>query len=131
MIRRFKVDKLIRDGLPAMMQAQGLTVFTRRLDDGEFVERLKDKLIEEAREVGTADSRAELMEELADLREVMLALIAGAGVSEDEVEAARLKIRAEGGGFDIRGDNAAVVGEDGSDAVAYYLARPTQYPEER
>ena len=30
---RFKVDKLIRDRLPAKMQAQGLTVFTRRLDE--------------------------------------------------------------------------------------------------
>jgi predicted house-cleaning noncanonical NTP pyrophosphatase (MazG superfamily) len=50
MILRFKVDKLIRDRLPAMMQAQGLTVFTRRLDDTEYVARLKDKLIEEASE---------------------------------------------------------------------------------
>lgn len=47
-VLRFKVDKLIRDGLPAMMQAQGLTVFARRLDDAEFVERLKAKLVEEA-----------------------------------------------------------------------------------
>jgi predicted house-cleaning noncanonical NTP pyrophosphatase (MazG superfamily) len=128
--RRFTVDKLIRDGLPAMMQAQGLTVFTRRLDDAEFAARLKDKLVEEAAEARAGRSRTELIEELADLREVILTLLSVAGASEAEVEAVRLGKRAERGGFDDRVHNAAVEGEDGSEAVAYYLARHDQYPEE-
>lgn len=130
MTLRFKVDKLIRDRLPAMMQAQGLQVFTRRLDDAEFLARLKDKLVEEAAEARAAAGRGELIEELADLREVLLALIAAAGVTEAEVEAARLAKRTARGGFDERVHNAAVEGEDGSAAVAYYLARPAQYPQE-
>ncbi|HEX5264642.1 MAG TPA: nucleoside triphosphate pyrophosphohydrolase [Phenylobacterium sp.] len=130
MRRRFKVDKLIRDGLPAMMQGQGLAVFTRRLDDAEFLARLKDKLVKEAREARSATGRQQLIEELADLREVMLALAAAAGLAEDEIEQARLEKRAERGGFDERIHNAAVEGEDAAAAVAYYLARPDQYPEE-
>ena len=129
-ILRFKVAKLIRDRLPAMMRSQGLRVFTRRLDDAEFLARLKDKLVEEAQEAQIAGSRAELIEELADLREVTLALIAAAGTTETEVEAVRLKKRAERGGFDKRIHNAAVEGEAASPAVAYYLARPAQYPQE-
>ncbi len=129
-VRRFRVDKLIRDALPAMMQAQGLTTFTRRLDDAEFLACLKDKLVEEAMEARSAGSRDELVEELADLREVVLALLDIAGVSEPEVETCRLAKRAERGGFDQRVHNAAVEGADGSAAVAYYLARPAQYPEE-
>ena len=61
MTLRFRVDKLIRDKLPAIMRSQGLTVFTRRLDDAEFVNRLKDKLIEEAGEAQRAGDRAELI----------------------------------------------------------------------
>jgi predicted house-cleaning noncanonical NTP pyrophosphatase (MazG superfamily) len=129
-ILRFKVDKLIRDQLPAMMQAQGLTVFIRRLDDAEFVARLKDKLVEEAVEAKAAQDRAELIDELADVREVMLALAQATGIAEDEIETRRLAKRAERGGFDARIHNAAVEGDAGSVGAAYYLARPGQYPQE-
>lgn len=130
MTLRFKVDKLIRDKLPAMMQAQGLTVFTRRLGDAEFAARLKDKLVEEACEARAAPSRSELIDELADLREVMLTLAAVGGLCEHEIEARRLAKREERGGFDGRVHNAAVEGDEGWAGVAYYLARPRQYPRE-
>jgi predicted house-cleaning noncanonical NTP pyrophosphatase (MazG superfamily) len=129
-VLRFKVDKLIRDKLPAMMRAQGLTVFARRLDDAEFIHRLKDKLVEEAIEAQTATARAELIDELADVREVMRALAEATGIGEDEIEARRLAKRTERGGFDERVHNAAVEGDAGSEGAAYYLARPRQYPQE-
>ena len=127
---RFKVDKLIRDMLPAIMRDQGLRVFDRRLDDAEFNARLRDKLVEEALEARSAATRAEVIDELADLSEVMLALGDINGVTEHEVEARRLAKRAERGGFDNRVYNAAVEGDEGSAALAYYLARPEQYPRE-
>jgi predicted house-cleaning noncanonical NTP pyrophosphatase (MazG superfamily) len=127
---RFKVDKLIRDKLPAMMQAQGLTVFTRRLGDAEYLARLKDKLVEEAVEARGADTRAELLDELADLREVVLALVEASQIAEPEIEARRLSKREERGGFDERVHNAAVEGDEDGLGVAYYLARPAQYPQE-
>lgn len=129
-ILRFKVDKLIRDKLPAMMEGQGLTVFARRLDDAEFVQRLKDKLVEEALEARAACSHSDLVDELADVHEVMRALATASGVTEDEIEGRRQAKRAERGGFDRRVYNAAVEGEQGSAGAAYYLARPGQYPQE-
>jgi predicted house-cleaning noncanonical NTP pyrophosphatase (MazG superfamily) len=130
MILRFRGDKLIRDKLPAMMEAQGLAVSTRRLEEAEFVSRLKDKLVEEAVEARAAGSRAELIDELADLREVMLAL-AVAGLTEHEIEIRRLAKRAERGGLDELVYNAAVEGEEDSVGAGYYLARPAQYPREQ
>ena len=130
MILRFRVDKLIRDKLPAIMREQGLAVFDRRLDDTEFDARLREKLVEEAIEAKGAASRAEVIDELADLREVMLALAQANDITEGEVEALRLVKRAERGAFDDRVYNAAVEGDEGSTAVAYYLARPSQYPRE-
>lgn len=127
---RFRVQKLIRDQLPAIMRAQGLAVFERRLDEAEFVAALKDKLLEEAQEAHEASSSAELAEELADVLEVVHALASASGVSLDDVEACRQAKRAERGGFDARVFNAAVEADDGSPAAEYYLARPTQYPRE-
>lgn len=126
---RFKVGKLIRDGLPAMMRAQGLAVFERRLDDGEFLDALKDKLLEEAAEVREAPP-AEIAGELADVLEVARALAEVHGIAWDEVEARRIAKRTERGGFDERVFNAAVEAQDGLPAAEYYLARPGQYPRE-
>ena len=126
---RFKVGKLIRDGLPAMMRAQGLAVFERRLDEDEFRAALREKLLEEAAEAreATAD---ELAGELADVLEVARALAGAHAISWDEVEARRLAKRAERGGFDGRIFNAAVEAQDGLPAADYYIARPGQYPRE-
>lgn len=126
---RFRVEKLIRDKLPEIMRGQGLAVFDRRLDDAAFVEALKTKLAEEAIEARDAATRDELAEELADLSEVVMALMAATGVTAAEIEDKRLAKRAERGGFDARVYNAAVEGAPDLPAVAYYLARPLQYPE--
>lgn len=125
---RFRVEKLIRDRLPAIMRAQGLAVFDRRLDDAAFVAALKAKLLEEAAEAHSADSAEELAGELADLSEVILALAQAHGLTPGDIEARRLAKRAERGGFDDRVYNAAVEAEDGLPAADYYLARPGQYP---
>lgn len=127
---RFRVQKLIRDRLPAIMRAQGLAVFDRRLSDTEFVAALKDKLLEEAQEAHEAASTAELVDELADVMEVIHALAGASGVSLDDIEARRQAKRVERGGFEARVFNAAVEASDGSPAAEYYLARPTQYPRE-
>ena len=126
---RFRVGKLIRDGLPAMMRAQGLAVFDHRMDEPAYRVALRDKLIEEAHEVQAATA-AELAEELADVLEVVIALAAAEGLDMAQIEALRLAKRAERGGFDDRVFNAAVEGRDDLPAVAYYLARPEAYPQE-
>lgn len=125
---RFKVEKLIRDKLPAIMRGQGLAVFDHRLDDAAFDASLRTKLLEEAAEAQAAADRDELAGELADLSEVILALGALHGLSAADIEAKRLAKRDERGGFDARVFNAAVEAEEGLPAADYYLARPLQYP---
>lgn len=128
---RFRVEKLIRDELPRMMRAQGLTTFERRLDDAGFDSALRAKLAEEAAEAAESKSVTELTDELADLAEVMLALADLHGVTRDQIEARRLAKRAERGGFEGRQYNAAVEGDADLPAVAYYLARPDKYPQDQ
>jgi len=126
---RFRVEKLIRDRLPAIMQADGLTTFERALPLPDFQAALAAKLMEEAREAAAAESRADLVEELADLAEVVMALAAAHGIEPEEIEAKRLAKRAERGGFDGRVWNDAVAAPEGSPALDYYLARPQAYPQ--
>jgi len=125
---RFRVEKLIRDKLPEIMRAAGLEVFDRTLDDEAFIQALRDKLGEETAELLAAETRDELLGELADVMEVALALAAAQGFTAAELEARRLAKRDERGGFDARVWNAAVEGAEDCPAVDYYLARPGQYP---
>jgi predicted house-cleaning noncanonical NTP pyrophosphatase (MazG superfamily) len=127
-VLRFRVEKLIRDKLPAIMRDAGLRVFERRLETDEFVQSLKAKLAEETAEVAEADSPDDLLGELADVLEVVLALAQANSFTPADLEARRLAKRAERGGFDARIYNAAVEAEEGCPALAYYLDQPDRYP---
>lgn len=127
-IRRFRVEKLIRDKLPAIMRAQGLTVHDHRLDDSEYRSELLAKLTEEAAEASSAADPQALLEELADVAEVILALLAAHGFTPADLEAVRLFKRDQRGGFEERIYNAAVSAPDGAPALNYYIGRP-DYPE--
>ena len=124
---RFRVHKLIRDRLPAMMRAQGLAVFERRLDDDEHLAALREKRVEEALEARDATD-GDLVGELADVLEVVRALAEAHGSNHELDEQRRLETRNERGGFDDRVFNAAVEAEDGLPAGDYDLARPGHYP---
>ena len=127
-VLRFRVEKLIRDKLPQIMRDAGLKVFDRRLEDAEFVQSLKVKLGEETAEVAVATSADEVLGELADVMEVVLALADAHGFTAVDLEAARRAKFEERGGFTERVYNAAVEAEESCPAVAYYLARPEKYP---
>jgi predicted house-cleaning noncanonical NTP pyrophosphatase (MazG superfamily) len=126
---RFKVDKLIRDNLPQIMRASGIQVFERVMEKDEYLKRLKDKLLEEAKEVIASGSAKEMREELADLLEVMLALAKVYGMEFTDIQQAAEQKRADKGGFDNRIYNAFVEIEAGNPSLGYYRARPDQYPE--
>jgi diadenosine tetraphosphate (Ap4A) HIT family hydrolase/predicted house-cleaning noncanonical NTP pyrophosphatase (MazG superfamily) len=128
-IKRFKVDKLIRDKLPELMRSKGIVVHERVIESQEFISRLKEKLIEEAREVEQAETRDELAEELADVLEVVRTLAQENGISIDEIEKFRLNKREFKGGFDSRIYNPFIDIQEDSPAIAYYVSKANQYPE--
>lgn len=127
--RRFKVDKLIRDKMPEILSSKNIKFSTRQMDDAEFLMRLKNKLVEEAQEVCAAKSDKELLEELADVSEVLITLAQLSGISLDEIEKARIQKRSAKGGFDQRVYNKEVEIDAHNSAIEYYRARPNDYPE--
>ena len=89
-------NKLVRDGIPEMLDQKGISYEKRILDDEEYREQLIKKLDEEVHEFLAEPST----EELADVMEVVRALR-----RLPEFENAKLVQRAkrdERGGFDER-----------------------------
>ena len=96
-------EKLVRDGIPALAKADGRTLDTRTALDHELDRLLGLKLVEEAHELLDAlvdGRRTEVLEELADLRTVIDAVVARKGFTDAEVDAAVAAKRSKRGGFD-------------------------------
>ncbi|MFD5508975.1 hypothetical protein ACFWIB_14530 [Streptomyces sp. NPDC127051] len=95
-------SKLIRDRIPEIAAARGQTLAIHTASGAETAELLIEKLHEEADEVACADEPGELLYELADVLEVVHTLGDLCGWTPDDIEAARVRKRAERGGFDWR-----------------------------
>lgn len=95
------MGKLVRDRIPDLIEADGGSVTVRVLDGQEFEAALRAKLLEEAAELAAA-SGAAVTEELADVREVMLAIAKCHDIEWTEVERVARDKLAECGAFDHR-----------------------------
>lgn len=94
--------KLIRDRIPEIAAARGHGLAIHTAAPAEAAELLLEKLHEEVDEVAGADEPRELLDELADVLEVVHTLGAMTGWTPDDIEAARLRKREVRGGFDRR-----------------------------
>jgi predicted house-cleaning noncanonical NTP pyrophosphatase (MazG superfamily) len=130
MMRKFKQQKLWRDKLVDIMEKEhGSRLHWRRLDDVEFDEQIRIKLLEEAQEVAVAQSRKELIAELADVQEVLAALAGLHGISQKDIQEAQAQKKQERGGFAGRKFVDLAEHHAGSFGEKYCLADPEKYPE--
>lgn len=88
--------KLVRDKIPEIIKAKGIEPVTHIAKDKEFFNALLDKLREEVEEFIEDSSQ----EEMADIMEVIYAILKEKGYSFEEIEEVRKKKREERGGFD-------------------------------
>lgn len=94
-----KFEKLVRDKIPEIIEQNGEIPVHRQLDYAEYNEKLKLKLQEELDEVLAAKTKAELIEELADLKEVFEAFCQNQRISEDNIKQKQIVKRLDCGGF--------------------------------
>ncbi len=92
--------KLVRDGIPGVIQGKGERPVWRALTVAEFSDALRAKLREEIDELLAAGSSEEITGEVADVLEVLMAIAKAQGLSWDAIEVARQKKLAERGGFE-------------------------------
>ena len=86
-------NKLVRDNIEEIMISKGAKPVTRILSDEEYLIELNKKLLEEVNEY----LESEDIEELADIKEVFLAILEVKQISNDTLEEIRLnKVKKRG-----------------------------------
>ncbi|OGF30224.1 phosphoribosyl-ATP pyrophosphohydrolase [Candidatus Falkowbacteria bacterium RIFOXYD2_FULL_35_9] len=91
-------NKLVRDLIPQIIEDDGDEAVTRVLEDDEYYQALKDKLLEEVEEYLESDDH----EELADVLEVIRALVDYHSMTYEDLENTRKMKLQERGGFSER-----------------------------
>jgi predicted house-cleaning noncanonical NTP pyrophosphatase (MazG superfamily) len=127
--RKFQQNKLWRDKLVERMEQMGSKIHWTRLDDAAFSEELKIKFMEEAQEVYAAQTKEALLEELADVLEVISSFGDVHDFTLQDIIAIQEKKRLDRGGFKER--KFVTIAEHQADSFGekYCLADPTKYPE--
>ena len=93
-----KYNKLVRDKIPELIMQKDNFSKTELLDDVNYFSALNKKLTEEVSEYLENYN----IEELADIVEVIYAIVKFKGINLSEFEDLRLKKYNERGGFDCR-----------------------------
>ena len=88
--------KLVRDRIPEIIEADGKKYVCEKLSDEDYLSLLDQKLNEELAEYQESKS----LEELADLLEVMQAVVKARGWTLEELEQVGVEKAAKRGGFE-------------------------------
>lgn len=127
--RKFQQNKLWRDKAPELMNAMGSIVHWQRLDDTAFINELRIKFLEETTEVMQAQSTDELIEELADVLEVIKAFCTFYQIDFNVIVEKQQQKKDARGGFEERKFVTIAEHPTGSFGEEYCLKQPEKYPE--
>lgn len=94
-------NKLVRDGIPEIIRQAGKQCEVTLMSEVEFRQALREKLLEEAREAVLA-SPENLVSELADLQEVIDAILRVYGIEREALLKEQGRKRTARGGFEKR-----------------------------
>ena len=95
---RKQYNKLVRDRIPEIIERDGRAYEVVSMSDEEYREALRTKLIEEAEEAAVAD-REKLLSELADVYEIIDAIMVAYGIQREHVLEEQKTRRDQRGGF--------------------------------
>ena len=91
-------QKLVRDHIPEIIEKDHKTCKIRKLNDEDYLQCLKDKLIEECHEVVNSNQN-DIINEIADVLEVIEALEKTLHIDEEEVRHVKEKKALQNGAF--------------------------------
>lgn len=127
---KFSCNKLGRDKGLESFKKEGITPEYQILAGESLGYALKDKLIEEAHEVGEAESQAQLITELADVLEVIDGLCKAYGINYLDIMQVKQAKYQERGGFEQGLFIESLSMDDDNPKVYHFRASPDKYPEE-
>lgn len=94
-------DKLVRDRIPEIINREGRECGVEVMTDEDYRHALLEKVSEEAQEVSSA-AQDDLVTEIADLFEVIDAVIAAFHLDREAILAVQKQRQMERGGFEKR-----------------------------
>lgn len=125
----FIFNKLIRDKLKDLYVELNQQAEYKNLTPDEFTEALKQKLLEEVKELSLSTSREDIVSELADIQQVIQDLMTHAKVSGEEIEVKRVEKFDKKGGFAGGHYVTTLRLQDGDEWVDYYRKSPDVFKE--
>ena len=97
-MKSIKYNKLIRDRIPEIIEKSGKKAIVETLNESDYINFLKAKLEEELEEF----KKSEDIEEIADIIEVLYAIVEFKGMSVKDLEKIRLEKVKKRGAFKKR-----------------------------
>lgn len=91
--------KLIRDKIPEICEADGWIPKTRILNEEKFIVELKKKILEEVKELNKGKTNEDLIDELADIQEIIDEILLLKKVKFSEFRKLQIRKRIKRGGF--------------------------------
>lgn len=132
-MRKFDVNKIMRDSTYQQMESECAHVVSEDLNQSDFQSSLKLKLQEEVDEVIAETSKEGLCEEIADVLEVIDGIIAAYQLDKQAISDIKAKKKQDKGGFTRHKRCLYVVAEPDNpmhrDLIEYCVTRPEKYPE--
>ncbi len=127
--KKFRLNKLVRDKVKDIFEKDNCTVYVKELSDDEYIQALHDKLYEEVEELCDVESKEELIEEMADIFQVLETICTMADVSvESIIKTQEEKLEKKGGFQDGLFIDYIEHAED-HPYTEYYAKQPDKYPE--
>ena len=97
-----KYNKLIRDRILEIIEADGEKPYFRILNKKEYLKEIKKKIIEEARELTKAKNKKEIINEIVDTQELIDVLILELGLTKLNIQKQQKVKNKKRGGFKKR-----------------------------
>jgi len=94
-----KYNKLIRDRILEIIEADGEKPYSRILNKKEYIEEIKKKILEETKELIQAKKKEEIVNEIIDIQELIDVLISGFGLKKSEIQKQQKIKNKKRGGF--------------------------------
>lgn len=126
----FQFNKLVRDKFRPIYDQLGQTIKTRELSRDQLKDAIRNKIIEEAKELPIDSVSAEdISSELADIQQALDDLADKCGISSEQIAKKKIAKFAEKGGFSEGLFVETITLNDNDKWVQYYRNEPDKYPE--
>mgnify|MGYP001614297549 FL=1 len=99
-MNRKTYNKLVRDKIPEIIKKDNAIPKVSVLDDKKYAIALREKLVEEAKELLEAKTDEEILNELSDVLQLLESIALNNGLSVTDIEKQKEKKKQERGAFE-------------------------------